>query len=319
MPSPSDDPKPRITIADFLGNAPPALALELIAGRGGLDSREISSDRIQKLGLALTGFSEYIHYGRVLVVGKSEVSYLDNLKSEQRAAAFERLDPGRICCILITKSLAPPSELIKFAGLHDLPLLHTPLVSSRAIATVSRFLGERLAPTVTLHGVLLELFGIGVLLLGESGIGKSECALDLVVNGHRLVSDDSVRIKRIGEVLEGDSPELTRGHLEIHGLGIINIRDLFGNSAFSERAEIRLCIELRRWEDAADGDRLGLEQLEHEIFGQRIPKFVLPVRPGRNLAILVETAVKLYLLKRTGRDSVRELILKHSAMVRGDL
>lgn len=181
----------------------------------------------------------------------------------------------------------------------------------------SDFFQNEPAATQTVHGVLMEMHGIGVLFTGDSGIGKSECALDLITRGHRLVADDMVEIKRLGKRLEGKAPDLTFGHLEIHGLGILNVRELFGISSICERIKIGLFIELRKWSDVADIERLGLEMDEHEIFDIRSAKFVLPVSPGRNLSALVETAVRLYLLRNSGFNAVEKLIEKHSVMVGG--
>jgi HPr kinase/phosphorylase len=168
-----------------------------------------------------------------------------------------------------------------------------------------------LAPQTMLHGVLLGMYGLGVFLQGESGIGKSECALDLITRGHHLISDDAVWVKKIGDKLEGRSPELTYEHLEIRGLGIINIRDLFGVSAVGKQIKIDLCIELKKWDELGEIERLGLETKETEIFGVRIPKFVLPVSSGRNVSTLVETAVRVHLLRATGYDAAQKLIKKH--------
>ena len=174
---------------------------------------------------------------------------------------------------------------------------------------------EILAPQITLHGVLMSIYGLGVLILGDSGIGKSECALDLITRGHRLISDDSVIIKKIGERLEGTAPELTFEHLEIRGLGIINIRDLFGVSAISKSKQIELLIEFERWNNSLEIDRLGLETREIEILGVKTNKFVLPVSAGRNLSTLVETAVRVHLVGAAGINAAQKLIEKHAAML----
>lgn len=299
-------------------NAPGRLRLEVLSGGDGLDSNQIDSDRIQKLGLALAGYAHYIHRGRLQIIGQSETSYLKQLAPEKRHAAVRNLDLGKICCVLVTKGLDVPAELAEVLAEGGVPLLRTDSVSSVAIAEVSAFLQKRLAPSITLHGVLLGMYGVGVLLLGESGIGKSECALDLITRGYRLISDDSVIIKRIGDTLEGSSPPLTAEHLEIRGLGILNIRDLFGVSATGTSKSIGLCIELTRWEKMVDVDRLGLETAEEEVFGIRVPKYVLPVSSGRNLTTLVETAVRIHLLKAAGHDAARKLIERHTRAVAGD-
>lgn len=308
--------KPRITVEEFVNKSPADLKIELLAGLNGISNKEIVSSRIQKLGLALAGFAHYIHSGRVQIVGQSEIWYLSQLSSEKRLEAIQNLDLTDICCILITKNLEPPQELIDVANKLDLPILTTPLVSSSAIGLVTNFLQSELAPQISIHGILMGLYGLGVLLLGESGIGKSECALDLITRGHRLISDDIVLIKRIGEKLEGKSPELTFEHLEIRGLGILNIKDLFGVSAIGPESKIDVCVELKRWGEVEEIDRLGLEIFEEEISGIKIPKFILPVSSGRNLSTLVETAIRLHLLKMNGYDAAQKLIDKHSDLLR---
>jgi HPr kinase/phosphorylase len=306
-----------ISVSEFLRTAPKELDLEMLVGSTPAESREITSERVQKLGLALAGFPDYVHPGRIQMVGISEIAFVDHLGPEARKTAFQGLDPAVISCILVTKSLVPPAEMVETMSAADVPILRTPLVSSRAIGLVTDFLQIALAPEITLHGVLLEMYGIGVMIIGDSGIGKSECALDLISRGHRLVSDDAVRIKRIGGRLEGRSPALTFEHLELHGLGIINVRDLFGVSSVCETINIELCIELRKWDEIDDVERIGLEMRKHEIFGLNAAKFILPVSPGRNLSTLVETAVRVYLLRSDGKDAAQALIEKHSAIVGG--
>ena len=306
---------PQITIAEFIEKTFDELDFKVLAGNAGLHKKHITSTRIQKLGLAFAGFAHYIHAGRVQIVGQSEISYLFQLESAKRTEAINHLDLEKISCILITKHLEPPHELLKIADEYDLPILVTSKVSSKAISLVSNFLEEILAPQITLHGVLMSIYGLGVLILGDSGIGKSECALDLITRGHRLISDDSVIIKKIGERLEGTAPELIFEHLEIRGLGIINIRDLFGVSAISKSKQIELLIEFERWNNSLEIDRLGLETHEIEILGVKTNKFVLPVSAGRNLSTLVETAVRVHLVGAAGINAAQKLIERHTAIV----
>jgi len=317
MQTDSKKENPKITVAEFIEKSPREMNLAVIAGEGGLQKREINSARIQKLGLALAGFAHYIHAGRIQIVGQSEISYLNQLERDKRIEAIFNLDLEKICCILTTKNLNPPKELIDIANERNLPIVGTTQVSSKAIGTISNFLEEILAPHVTLHGVLMGMYGIGILILGNSGIGKSECALDLITRGHYLISDDAVLIKKIGDKLEGTSPELTYEHLEIRGLGIINIRDLFGVSAIGKSMQIELLIEFKKWNEVLEIDRLGLETQEVDIFGVKINKFVLPVSAGRNLSTLVETAVRVHLLRVAGFDAAQKLIDKHTALVGG--
>ncbi|MEO6588806.1 MAG: HPr(Ser) kinase/phosphatase [Pyrinomonadaceae bacterium] len=306
-----------ITIKEFVSSAPEELKLTVVTGADGINERIISSPRIQKLGLALAGFTHYIHQGRVQLVGQSEVSYLKQLSKKKKLEAINNLSLDKISCILITKNLDAPSELIEIAESINLPIIKTTSVSSTAIGTVSNFLQEKLAPFTSLHSVMVGMYGLGVLLLGKSGIGKSECALDLITRGHRLISDDTVIVKKIGKKLEGFAPQLTAGHMEIRGLGIINIRDLFGISSVEPNKKIDLCIELKKWSEVEEIERLGLETQKEEILETNIPKFILPVSSGRNISTLVETAVRMYLLKSAGFDAAQKLIEKHSAVVSG--
>jgi HPr kinase/phosphorylase len=311
------DLNPKITVSEFLAHAPAQLELRVLAGEAGAATRELTTPRIQKLGLALAGFTHYLHSGRLQIVGQTEISYLDELNPERRSEVIRNLLLERISCVLITKGLQPPPELIAEAEEFSLPLLSTPVVSSIAINVVTDYLQERLAPLAVLHGVLMDIYGLGVLLEGCSGIGKSECALDLVAHGHRLVSDDVVEVRRIGaERLLGTAPELLREHLEIRGLGIINIRDLYGVSAISTSKQIDLSIRLERWDEASEVDRLGIDAQAVEILGVSVPQVLIPVSPGRNLSTLVETAVRVQLLRLRGYDAARAFVARHSEMIK---
>lgn len=312
MPIDNYPDNPQISVAEFVAQAPAELDLKVLAGENGLAEKKLDSERIQKLGLALAGFSHYIHAGRVQIVGQSEISFLNQLNQEKILEALNYLDLEKISCILVTKNLDPPTELLKVAAEKKLPVLKTSLVSSKTISLVTNYLQEKLAPHITIHGVLMGMYGVGVLITGESGIGKSECALDLITRGHRLISDDSVYIKKVGNRLEGSSPELTYEYIEIRGLGILNIRDLFGISAVGKCKSIELCIELKRWSDVGEIDRIGLEMHEENIFGIKLPKVILPVSSGRNLSTLVETAVRVHLLRGHGYDAAHKLIEKHA-------
>lgn len=303
---------PTITVSEFVALAPARLELQLLAGHAGASTRIITVPRIQKLGLALAGFTRYIHSGRLQIVGQSEIRFLSQLDSEARAAAIDNLEPANISCILVTKDLEPPPELMDACNASSLPLIRTPLLSSHAIEVVTTFLQEALAPAVVRHGVLLDVYGLGVLLEGSSGIGKSECALDLITRGHRLVADDVIEIRCISaERLVGSAPELIREHLEIRGLGIINIRDLFGVSAITNIKTVDLSIRLERWEETAEVDRLGIDPQAVQILGVSVPLVVLPVSPGRNLATLVETAVRVQLLRARGYDAAQAFVARH--------
>ena len=312
----SPDNHPTITVSEFLTQSPPALELTVLAGGEGAALRRLTAARIQKLGLALAGFTHYIHPGRLQLVGQSEIWYLGQLAPDRRREAIHNLALEKIACVLVTKGLEPPPELIEAATSAGMPLLRTPLVSSVAINVVTDFLQEMLAPRIMRHGVLLDLYGLGVLIEGASGIGKSECALDLIARGHRLVSDDVIEVRRLGtDRLLGRAPELLSEHLEIRGLGIINIRDLFGVSAISSVKTVDLSIKLARWDEAGEVDRLGIDAQAVEILGVHVPQVLIPVSPGRNLSTLVETAVRVQLLRVRGYDAARRFVERHSEML----
>jgi len=308
--------QPQITVSEFLSHAPPRLELTILAGADGAATRLLNSARIQKLGLALAGFTHYIHPGRLQIVGQSEIWYLGQLEPDRRREAIENLSLQAISCVLVTKGLEPPPELIAAAQQANLPLLQTPLLSSIAINTVTDYLQEMLAPLAVRHGVLMDIYGLGVLLEGASGIGKSECALDLIARGHRLVSDDVVEVRRTGpDRLVGSAPELLSAHLEIRGLGIINIRDLFGVSAISSVKTVDLLIRFERWDEALEVDRLGIDVQSLDILGVHVPQVSIPVSPGRNLSTLVETAVRVQLLRMRGYNAAQAFVERHTQLL----
>jgi HPr kinase/phosphorylase len=294
----SSDVSMAVPISEFLTAPLLALGMELIEGREGLQN-EIRSPRIQKLGLALAGVTGFIHPDRVQVVGGSELSYLQGLDSEERASAFDRLKKHKICCVVITKELEIPPELLEISAAGKTPLLRSSEISSVSIARMANYLERRLAPRMTIHGVLLQIFGLGVLILGPSGIGKSECALELILKGHRLITDDYVEITRRGmDRLTGAGGKTLEHHIELRGLGIINIKELFGISATGAAQNMDLAVRLERWNPEAEYDRLGMDQTFIEYLGVSIPVIDMPVAPGRNIATLVEVAARLHLLRR---------------------
>jgi HPr kinase/phosphorylase len=300
---------PALTVSGLLNSRSDAIGLpiELLSGGNGLE-RIIVSPHIQKTGLALAGFHEYLQPARVLVFGESEVRYLESLDHDTRlnilAAAFTHDIP----CVLLTGGWQPPVELLVAAERYNVPLLRTTVTTPLAIAKIGALLDEKLAIRETVHGVLMDILGLGVLITGDSGIGKSECALDLVVRGHRLVADDAVEMRRRGERdLIGTCPELTRHHMEVRGLGLINIRDLFGVASTRTSKRVEVVVQLERWDPAREYDRLGLDEYVFELFGVRIPLVKIPVAPGRNLAILVEVAARNQILRTQGLNPARDL------------
>jgi HPr kinase/phosphorylase len=294
-----------------------ALKLRLVAGASGL-GREVLLSRVQRPGLALTGFTDYIRYGRVQVLGGAEIGYLGTLSSRERRAVSGRLLRSRITCFIVTKGLAAPRELLAAAQKRGVPVLATRTDSTAFIKQLSAFLDERLARRVHLHAVLLDVFGLGVLVVGDSGIGKSECALELVDRGHRLVADDVVEIKRVSDTLVGSSPDLTRYHMELRGLGVINIKDLYGVSSIRVSKRVELVVSLERWEAGKEYDRLGLKDEKFLILGVEAPLLRMPVAPGRNTAILVEVAARNQLLKDRGYDAAQRFVERVEEMIDAD-
>jgi HPr kinase/phosphorylase len=252
----------------------------------------------------------------VQIVGQSEVLFLGQLTPVQRREAIERLSLETISCVLVTKEQTPPAEFIEMAERAGLPLLQTTLVSSVAIGVVTDYLREKLAPRELRHGVLLDAYGLGVLIEGESGIGKSECALDLIVRGHRLVADDLVEVRRLSpDFLLGSAPQLLREHMEIRGLGIINVRELYGVAAVSGPKQVGLSIRFERWKDAREVERLGIDERTLEILGVSVPQVLLPVSPGRNLSTLVETALRVHLLRLRGYNAAENFVARHTQLL----
>ena len=295
-----------LSIQELLAEKEAGLDLELLAGERGLDKR-IQVPRIQKPGLAIAGYTTNLHPDRIQVLGSTELSYLEQLDPQVADRHLRGLCELDVSCFIITKGQIPPRLLIDCAEQYAIPLLRSKHQSSRFISLITQFLEERLLPSTTVHGVLVDILGVGVLLLGKSGIGKSECALDLVLKGHKLVADDVVKIRmKLPAVLFGEGNDLLHYHMEIRGLGIINIRHLFGVAATRERKKIDLAIELVEWRDEAEFDRLGLEEMRYEILDLAIPLLKIPVRPGRNITTIVEVAARNQLLKEMGYHSARE-------------
>jgi HPr kinase/phosphorylase len=300
---PGQEIHPRMSVRQFMATFA-GLDLRVLAGSAGLD-REIESPRIQKQGLALAGVHEYVHPERIQVLGNAEISYLSRQTPEHRRSVLRPLFEKKICCLVVTKGLTPPEEMRALAEETGTPLLQTPKTSSLVINEITDVLLDTLAPLLTVHGVLVDVYGVGLLIIGEGSIGKSESALDLIVRGHRLVSDDVVEIRRRGELLTGSAPDLLRYHMELRGLGIINIKDLFGVVATRARKDVDLVVELEHWRQDGVYDRLGLDEQTISILGVSLPYVLVPVAPGRNITILLEVAVRNQLLKRKGIHTAR--------------
>ena len=282
------------------------LKLTLITGKGGL-AKKILIPCIQKPGLALAGDLSLLYNGRIQVIGKQEAVFFESLPKEKKKEVAKKIAGADVTAFVVTCGNDITKELEEACKAGNIPLFKTVLLTSTFINRVTRFLEDSLMASTTIHGVLMDVFGIGVLIIGKSGIGKSELALDLVLRGHRLVADDIVNIKKKPpSTLYGSGSEIIKYHMEIRGLGIINIRDLFGISAVRDRKVIELIAELHEWDPKSEYDRLGVEEKKYTLLDVRIPFVQVPVRPGRNLAAIIEVASRNYLLKLGGHHSARE-------------
>lgn len=300
--------QPQLTVAGLLQSRPDAigLPLELLSGREGAE-RPITSPHIQKTGLALAGFHEYLQPGRILVFGESEVRYLDGLDSDTLLNVLAAAFTHDIPCVLVTGGWTPPPQLLAACERYHVPLLRTSTATPAAIAKIGVLLESLLAVRQLVHGVLMDILSLGVLIIGDSGIGKSECALDLVIRGHRLVADDVIHIKKkMPAALVGQAGESIQYHMEIRGLGIINIKDLYGVSSIREKKIIDMVLELMEWDANQEYERLGIDDQVQTILGVDLPHLKIPVRPGRNLTSIIEVAARNFLLKGMGYHSARE-------------
>ena len=269
---------------------------------------DLKTTDLNRPGLQFTGYFDYFAYERPQVIGKTEMAYLASLEPDIQRERLARYFSYPIPCIVIARGMDCPPLLAEAAAAHNVPIYRTQYVTTRLTASMIHFLNNRLAPRVTRHGVLVDVFGVGVLLTGESGVGKSECALELIKRGHQLVADDVVDICRVNENrLVGEAPEMIRHFMEIRGLGIIDIRTMYGIGSVLPAKSIDIVIHLELWRENKEYDRLGLAEEFITILGVKRPHIVMPVRPGRNLAIIVEVAARNWRLNRMGFNAAAEL------------
>ncbi|MFQ5527797.1 MAG: HPr(Ser) kinase/phosphatase [Thermoanaerobaculia bacterium] len=295
-----------VRVKELLGEELHHLELTPLCGQERLDV-EITNPRVQKPGLAFAGYYEYIREGRVQIIGESEIKFLDTLDSGLRRERFTAITALEVPVFIITKGLEPFPDFLELCGERERSVFSSKALSSTVIKDVSNFLEEHLVPSENVHGVLLDVYGLGVLLIGQSGVGKSECALDLITRGHSLVADDRVTAKRYpnGDLV-GSSEGPLLHHMELRGLGIVNVQDLFGLAAVRERKSIDLVVELESWDESRAYDRLGLDESVYRVLDVPVPYIKMPVALGRNLSILVEVAARNHVLKLQGHHSARE-------------
>ncbi len=298
----------QITIRQLLEEQSEAMKMRLLAGEAGLD-RYIDHPRMQKPSLAFAGFIEHLSDYRLQVIGQTELGYLATRSPAEQKQAVDAVFDLRLAGVVITRNQDVPDIIMQAARRTDTPLIVSEFPSSTFMTHMLLFLSRWLAPVAYQHGVYMDIYGLGVLITGASGIGKSEIGLELISRGHRLIADDMVEFSRPGpEVLVGQSPDTLRYHMEIRGLGILNIRDLYGAAAITDTKRLRLIVELVPWDHIAAEDRVLGDEGEMEIHGVNIPRVPVPIRSGRSLAVLVEVATRNQLLKQRGIDSGHDFV-----------
>ncbi len=294
-----------LQISDILDRRRESLDLVLVAGEGGL-SRKITSADISSPGLALAGFTDRFPRHRLQVIGETEIMYLRSLPSGERSrilGAFLNFD---VPAVFITKGMDPPEELVELANERSIPVLRSTLKTGEFYRRIKPLLEEEFAPTTAMHGSLADVYGVGLLFVGSSGIGKSECVLDLVERGHRLVADDVVHVRRRGvDVLIGQAHEHQQHHMEIRGIGIVDVRALFGIRAVRQQKRIEVVVQLEHWSESASYDRTGLDRATTEILGVRLPRVIIPLNPGKNITVISEVVAMDHLLRYAGIDSAQ--------------
>ncbi|HZJ82766.1 MAG TPA: HPr(Ser) kinase/phosphatase [Clostridia bacterium] len=305
----------------------PSIPIESIVEELGLEviychenkSLDVSTSDINRPGLQFAGFFDYFASERIQVLGKVEMNYLDTMDPDFRFQQLDRFFRYDFPCLIISRDMEIPSYIIDLSKKYKHSLLRSPLSTSSLIQKLINYLGSALAPKITRHGVLVDVYGAGVFLMGESGIGKSETALELIKRGHRLVADDAVEIKKVTDNrLIGESPELIRHFMEIRGIGIIDIKSMYGVGSVINNKPLDIVIYLEFWDDSKEYDRLGLTEEHIDILGVKLPKIVIPVRPGRNLAIIVEVAARNWRLKRMGYNAAVELDNRLNALIQAN-
>lgn len=269
---------------------------------------KLSVPDINRPALQLTGYYDHFAWERVEVIGYVEYTYLMHLSREEKINAYEKLMSYKIPCVIFTTQMQPDEDMLRLANEYKVPTFCTDRATSEFTAEIIRWLTVELAPCISIHGVLVDVYGEGVLIMGESGIGKSEAALELIRRGHRLVSDDVVEIRKVSEItLVGSAPDITRHFIELRGIGIVDVKTLYGVECVKDTQQIDLVIKLEEWNREKEYDRLGLEEEYIEFLGNKVVCHSLPIRPGRNLAVIVETAAVNHRQKKMGYNAAQEL------------
>ncbi len=298
---------PAVTVERFFQQHAGALGLKLLAGSSGF-RRRINEGAVNRPGLKLAGFRKYFAFRRIQIIGDGEVTYLKSLRRDVRLRRIESLFQAKIPCLIFARNLNPPPELLEQAEQYRTAVFKSPMITMDLINKATLLLDMEFSPRTTEHGTMVDIFGIGVLIKGESGIGKSETALALLERGYSLVSDDITRLYVLdGRELMGTSSDLTQYHMEVRGLGIINVAQIFGVRSIRNEKRVDLVVTLKEWNDVKDIDRLGAERANYEILRIKVPQVIIPVRPGRDIAQLIEVAALDQKLKSMGHNSAKEL------------
>ena len=296
-----------LTVGDFIEKTKENLKIQLVAGEGGLD-RAVAIADINRPGLALTGYLDFFAFDRIQVMGLTEINYMKQLEPADLIERLKRVLKYEIPCFIITRGLVPPDEFVEAAEEASVPILRSLLATTKVVSKIIVFLDNQFAPETNLHGVLVDVYGVGVIIMGRAGVGKSECALELVERGHRLVADDVIFVRRRGDrFLYGEGSSLLRHHMEIRGLGIFDVKNIFGVGAVRNTKRISLIVELEDWDSKKEYDRTGITEDSYTILEVKLPKITMPVRPGRNMAIIAEVAALNHRLVEMGYDSEKHL------------
>ncbi|MBR3118000.1 MULTISPECIES: HPr(Ser) kinase/phosphatase [Oceanobacillus] len=303
-----------VRTSDLLDN----FNLTLVAGEDGINREIITSD-ISRPGIEMTGYFRYYPKERLQLIGKTEMTYFLELSDDEKRSRAENLCTDITPGIVVTRGMTVPQVLMEEANKAGVPILHSPRKTTRVISRLTNYLEEKFAPSTAIHGVLIDIYGVGVLIIGQSGVGKSETALELIKRGHRLVADDNVEIHQEDyESLVGNAPPLIEHLLEIRGLGIINVMTLFGAGSVRSNKRISMVINLENWDEKKQYDRLGLDEDTMKIMDVHLPKATIPVRPGRNLAVIIEVAAMNFRLKRMGVNAAEEFSERLTMMIENE-
>lgn len=297
---------PPLTIREILSRKGESLQLEVVAGEAGLD-REVRVPEVSSPGLVLAGFTQRFMPQRLHVLGETEISYLRSLTSAERTRTLERFMGFELPCVFIMKAQRVPRELSRLARERSIPVIRSRLKTSEFYRRLTPYLTEMFAAAVQMHASMADVYGVGLLFIGRSGIGKSECVLDLVERGHRLVADDVVQVtRRGGEVLIGKAHELAHRYMEIRGIGLVDVMSLFGVRSVRQQKRIEVVVELQDWDVAREAERTGLDGRTTTILGVELPRVVIPLNPGKNLTVIIEVVAMNHLLRYSGVDAARE-------------